>query len=420
MNNNTELLHQGDDLVLTEEFNFSESIFDLGETTIPSLNGDFSTVADQINLKLKNYGNLLKLAHINARSIPKHVHEIDKILQDCSDREVCIDILGSCETFISPNTPESTYKIPGYNITHVDRDVSCRGGVALYVSEKLDFKPIKLPVKLVQPEMVFIEVTVGKIKVAVGCIYKSPLIPYSVFASIHENLVSVTSRYEHVIIMGDMNIDLLKPTLPGPKFFTSYVTEPFALTQVIDEPTRITSHSNTLIDLMLTSTPENVKAHGVVDTPGISDHCLTFMAYSIKKPKFKPKMLTRRDFRNFDSEKYKDDMSNAPWGNINAVDEDDVDNKVTILENIHKDIIDRHAPLRTFRVTRPATPWLTDEIRKLMDERDRYKNKFNADKKAETEVLFKDLRNKVTHAIRQSKIKVFNEKINTKFKNPKH
>ena len=285
MNNNTELLHEGDDLVLTEEFNFSESMFDLNETTIPSLNGDFSTVAGQISHKLKNYGNLLKLAHINARSIPKHAHEIDKILQDCCDKEVCIDVLGVCETFISPNTPENTYKIPGYNITHVDRDLSCRGGVALYVSEKLDFKPIKLPVKLVQPEMVFIEVTVGKIKVALGVIYKSPLIPYSVFASIHENLVSVTSKYEHCIIMGDCNIDFLKPTLAGAKFFTSYVTEPFALTQMIEEPTRITSHSSTLIDLMLTSTPENVKAHGVVDTPGISDHCLTFMAYSIKKNK---------------------------------------------------------------------------------------------------------------------------------------
>ena len=155
--------------------------------------------------------------------------------------------------------------------------------MGIYVNENLEYKLITLPLKLIQPEMVFLEVTVGKIKVAIGVIYKSPLIPYSIYASIHENLVSVTSRYEHVIIMGDMNIDHLKPNLSALKFFNSYVTEPFALTQVINEPTRITAHSSTLIDLMLTSTPENVKAHGVVDTPGISDHCLTFMAYSIKK-----------------------------------------------------------------------------------------------------------------------------------------
>ena len=45
------------------------------------------------------------------------------------------------------------------------------------------------------------------------------------------------------------------------------------------------------------------------------------------------------------------DMAIAPWGNIEAVDDDDIDNKVTIFENIHREIIDKHAPFRTFRVT---------------------------------------------------------------------
>ena len=99
-----------------------------------------------------------------------------------------------------------------------------------------------------------------------------------------------------------------------------------------------------------------------------------------------------------------------------AVDDDDVDNKVTIFENIHKDVINKHAPFRTFRVTRPAAPWLTDEIKELMDERDRYKNKFNRNKQPETELLFKDLRNRVSHAVRQAKIKSFQDKINTKIR----
>ena len=126
-----------------------------------------------------------------------------------------------------------------------------------------------------------------------------------------------------------------------------------------------------------------------------------------------------RDLRNFDSEKFLDDMANAPWEFVDAVEDDDIDNKVTIFENIHKDIIDKHAPMRTFRVTRPAAPWLTDEIKSLMDNRDKYKNKFNIDKSPETELIFKDLRNKVTHAIRDSKIATLNDQINTKLKNSK-
>ena len=214
MNAETEILHQGDNIVLSNEFNFEESIFNLKETSVAPLDIDFPTVTELINFKLKNHENLLKLGHINARSVPKHVHEIDRILS-----ETAIDILCVSETFISKDTPENICKIPGYNLVHIDRTSQSRGGIAIYISDQFEYKVIKLPVKLVQPQMAFIEVTVGKIKVAVGVLYRSPLIPYTIYAAIHENLVTVTTKYDHVILMGDSNIDHLKPNLPAHNFF---------------------------------------------------------------------------------------------------------------------------------------------------------------------------------------------------------
>ena len=407
-------LHQGDNIALSENFDFSQSMFDLEEPHFPSLSDDYLTPRNFINEKFKHHDNLLKLAHVNARSIPKHLHEIDKVIHETN-----LDILGTCETFISSNTPKTSFEIPGYNFFHVDRNMTCRGGVGCYIRSEYPARHIKLPVDLVQPEMIFIEIKVGAVKMAVGVIYKSPLIPYSVFAAIHENIAFITAKYEHCVILGDMNIDHLKVDSSPLKLFNSYFTEPFAFSQIVTEPTRITKSSSTLIDLILVSNPENVKVHGVVDTPGISDHCLIFMAYSLKKPKFKPKMVTKRDFRNFDEKLFIKDMERAPWGNILAVDDNDIDNKVTIYENIHIEIIDKHAPFRTFRVTRPATPWFTEDIKKLMDDRDKYKNKFNKDKKQETEEIYKTLRNNVTQAIRLAKIKTFNEKINSKIKDSK-
>ena len=272
--------------------------------------------------------------------------------------------------------------------------------------------------------MIFCEVTVGNVKIAVGTIYKSPKIPYTVFAAIHENVAFINSKYQHVTILGDFNIDHLKVDSSPLKFLNSYFTEPFAFSQIVTEPTRISKIGNrtskTLIDLMMVGNHENVKAHGVVDTPGISDHCLVFMCYSLKKPKFKAKMLTRRDFRNFNEENFCKDMEKAPWGNILAVDDDDIDNKVTIFENIHSNIINKHAPFRTFRVTRPASPWLNDNIRELMDKRDKYKNKLNIDNSPATQEIYNSLRNSVTHAIRAEKIKAFKDQINTKIKDSKH
>ena len=100
MANNNIPLHQEDDIVLNQEFDFSNSMFDLNETVIPKLSNNFSTPSNEINLKFKNYDNLAKLAHVNARSIPMHIHEIDKIIT-----ETKLDILGVSETFISENTP---------------------------------------------------------------------------------------------------------------------------------------------------------------------------------------------------------------------------------------------------------------------------------------------------------------------------
>ena len=104
------LLHHEDNIVLTDTFDFSQSIFDLEEPTFASLSDDFVTPSSFINHKFEGFENLLKIGHINSCSIPKHLHEISKIAWSTK-----LDILGSCETFITGDTPKSTFEINGYN-----------------------------------------------------------------------------------------------------------------------------------------------------------------------------------------------------------------------------------------------------------------------------------------------------------------
>ena len=173
---------------------------------------------------------------------------------------------------VTANTPKSAFTIDGYNFFHVDRTAKSRGGVGCYISSQFPAKQIKLPVDHCQPEMIFCGVTIGSVKVAVGTIYKSPKIPYTVFAEIHENIAFISSKYKHVNILGDFNVDQLKIESAPQKFLNSYFREPFALSQIVDEPTRIqktVSHTtSTLIDLVFVGNHENVKTYGVVDTPG--------------------------------------------------------------------------------------------------------------------------------------------------------
>ena len=131
--------------------------------------------------------------------------------------------------------------------------------MGLYIRNGIPAKRIILPSEPDQPELCFVEITIGTSKIAVGEIYKSPLIPYGVFGQLHETLAYITSRYTHIIMMGDYNIDFLKTNSPAKNFFNMNVVEPFALTQVIESPTRITKDTTTKIDLVLTGSPENVR-----------------------------------------------------------------------------------------------------------------------------------------------------------------
>ncbi|HAO15349.1 MAG TPA: hypothetical protein DDE71_07295, partial [Tenacibaculum sp.] len=78
------------------------------------------------------------------------------------------------------------------------------------------------------------------------------------------------------------------------------------------------------------------------------------------------------------------DIAFAPWGSLSAFDHGDLDNKITVIENIFRDIIDKHCPKVEIRVTHPpASAWLTPEIKQLQNDRDKYYSKFKKMKKME-------------------------------------
>ena len=65
MDSNNVPLHQEDDIVFDDDYDFSDAIFDLEEPEIPRLSNNYSTPVNKIKLKFKNFDNLLKIAHIS-------------------------------------------------------------------------------------------------------------------------------------------------------------------------------------------------------------------------------------------------------------------------------------------------------------------------------------------------------------------
>ena len=267
-----------------------------------SCNSSIAKISNNMDLRLntptyileqefKKHPYNLRVGHLNTVSIPKHHEELQRIVG-------MFDIFGASETFIKNGTPQSLYSFEGYKFYGNNRTTTTFGGVGLYINEQIPSKRINVKFNLAQPEMVFVECRFRKTVILVGVIYRSDAYSYKVYSEIIETLAFFTTKYSNVILLGDYKINFMKPNSSETRFFKEQILDPLNLVQIINKPTRITATSQTLIDLIIVNNYNQscVKNSGVVDFAGVSDHNLTFLSYSVSRPKYKPKIIKKKGF----------------------------------------------------------------------------------------------------------------------------
>lgn len=77
------------------------------------------------------------------------------------------------------------------------------------------------------------------------------------------------------MVVGDLNCDVAKASPDLHTRRLQFLCSLYQCDQLINEPTRVTETSATLIDLILTNRPENISNSGVIHL-GISDHSMIF------------------------------------------------------------------------------------------------------------------------------------------------
>ena len=101
-------------------------------------------------------------------------------------------------------------------------------------------------------------------------VYRPPDASEDFFTSFGNLLQTINDENKEIL-----NCDLLKPNPNHPTNKLRSLFEIYQLTQLIDEATRITETSSTLIDHFITNEPEKISKCGVIHT-GISDHSLIY------------------------------------------------------------------------------------------------------------------------------------------------
>ena len=132
----------------------------------------------------------------------------------------------------------------------------------------------------------------------------------------------VLQEEKEMYLLGDINRDQLNEQIH--RAWTDYM-EPFGLTQLVSEATRITSGSRTLINHIYCNYLENVKSV-LVPKLGLSDHFPVFVTRKMHNytPKGKSHYsISYRSFKNFDEAKFINDLQVVPWELIKLFDDTD-------------------------------------------------------------------------------------------------
>ena len=190
-----------------------------------------------------------------------------------------MDIVLLCETFLTWKT-EKTVNIPGYKLIGNHRPTRKGGSVCILLNENIPYKR-RHDLDIFEEgilESVFMEIRAknGR-KIITGSMYKPPNAESKQLIDGFETLVTKvrsnqTKGSSELIIGIDHNLDLLKGQIHLPtRQFIDRIDE-LNLLPTITQPSRITSHSATLIDNIYISQELHRDFKSLLLLTDISDH----------------------------------------------------------------------------------------------------------------------------------------------------
>ncbi|CAB4021257.1 Hypothetical predicted protein, partial [Paramuricea clavata] len=131
----------------------------------------------------------------------------------------------------------------------------------------------------------------------------------------------------------------------------------------------------------------------------------------------KPRYIECRNFKNFSESKFIKDLKSAHWPIINEF--DDVNDACDTWTSVFSEVIEKHAPVRSFRVRNKPSPWLNSELKYLMINRDKLKKKAISSNNSESLSAYKQQRNFVNNKIKKAKKAYFQDELNRNVNNVK-
>nr|CAH7762042.1 unnamed protein product [Callosobruchus chinensis] len=345
----------------------------------------------------------LSVGHLNIQSIVPKLCDLRFYLENEK-----LDILGISETWLTDMVTSDVLYIEGYSLIRKDREVGRGGGVLIYIKDSLKYQAIDVSGNI---EQLFVKINCRDYNFVLGVAYKPPTVNYKYFIDSLEVSFTIASTHsENILFLGDVNINFLSADSVATKYFNSMLTS-LGLNQLVSEPTHITDHSTSLIDIVLTNKVNFIDST-FVRASNFSLHECVGCNIKFMKPRNEPKYFTYRDFKNFDADSFHHDLSSSNLDHIFFV--SDVDEKIKLFNSILTTLFEKHVPLKTIQITRRKAPWINDRIKMLMSERDKARAKLKRNKTDSNLKQYRDLRNRTNFEILKLKQEFFSKLSNVR------
>lgn len=335
------------------------------------------------------------------RSICNKFPDLREFVSDNSFTAVAVT-----ETWLQPSFPDSMFHIPGYNLIRQDRPGRA-GGVAVYLIDSCSFSVLDKGVHETV-EYLILKICFKRVALGIAVVYRPDDCNHANLNILTDIIVCFSSNnIDKFVILGDFNVNFLNNRTSS-KFLRELLVQHDCI-QLVSQPTRVTSYSETLIDLVITNITINLIVAEVLDLC-FSDHNVVTCTVDLDHERVNPSLKLVRSFQDFQLEVFLHDAALVNWESVYYL--ASLDDKVDFLNFNLIDLFNKHAPLKVIQSNKKlCSPWFTDTLRVMRRKMRQAWNRYKKTKQASHRKYFTEIRNFYNGALTREKRSYFSSQI---------
>ena len=340
--------------------------------------------------------NELDITHVNIRSLND-----DKMDAVRAELVMDYDIICLTETNL-PSANVTDLNLNGFNpITRKDHVGRTGGGVAAFVANHIGASRI-FEYEIPDLEALWLKIKAGQNVLLLCICYRPPNAKADFWVKLQDAVdLAKQSGSDRIMLVGDLNAD--PKTRDGHQLGIFSKSNNFNLH--VQEPTRITPTTATVLDQFITNIPEMLKDVRVLDPISTCDHCPIRSTILMKHKFNKPKAYTRHiwQYHQADFQAFKLKLEDKNWDECFAY--DNIDDVCNAWSDTFLNIARECIPNKVVTIRPNDKLFFTSQLRRLRRKKNKLHRQAKLSNTAKSWSDFRESRNYYNMKIREAKVR---------------